>query len=480
MTGGIRRAAIGVACAFGLGFGVAAMAIARSPVPLHDWLTSPVASYRLAQGKVPHPVHLIRPPDKPLSALALLGEQIFFDQTLSGSGKVSCASCHSPEHAYGPVGAAPVAFGGPEAKTPGRRAVPSLMYLESEPNFSIGPDNEENEHMNLAQLAAAGAQTRRVQKTAHDTATTAANMVPQGGLFWDGRANTLQQQTYGPLLSPFEMDCGSIGRVAAKLEAAPYADQFRRLFGPRIFAAPGLTVAEAMSAVARYEVEDRDFHPFTSKFDDWLEGKVRFTPAEIRGWLLYNNPNKGDCGACHVDKPSPGGRPPLFTDHQYEALGVPRNPHIPENRNPRYYDLGICGPYRTDMRKQTQYCGMFLTPTLRNVATRHVFFHNGVYHTLKQVLDFYDYRDTEPRKVYPKGGDGKVEKFNDLPHKYWKNIDRADPPLNRRRGETPALTPAQEEDIIAFLKTLTDGFQASGPKPALARTASSRGHGPGA
>ena len=233
MTGGTRRAAIGIACAIGLG--VVATAIARSPVPLHDWLTSPVASYRLAQGEVPHPVHLIRPKPAPLSAMARLGRRIFFDKTLSGSGKVSCASCHSPEHAYGPAGAAPVAFGGPDAKTPGRRAVPSLMYLGSEPGFSIGPENDENEHMNLAQRAAAGATARRMRKTAHDTAATAANMVPQGGLFWDGRADTLQQQTYGPLLSPFEMANPAPAALAAKIRqrygralAALYTDRNRK------------------------------------------------------------------------------------------------------------------------------------------------------------------------------------------------------------------------------------------------------------
>lgn len=478
MARGTRRAIIVAAIASGLGLGAAAIAIARTPVPLCDWLANPVASYRLAQGEVPHPVRLVRPPASPLSAMARLGRRIFFDTSLSASGTMSCASCHNPRHAYGPAGRGPVALGGPAATTPGRRAVPSLEYLETEPNFSIGPDNAENEHVNLARLAATGARAKRVKKTARDTQTTAANMVPQGGLFWDGRANTLQQQTYGPLLGPFEMDGGSIARVAEKLRAAAYADRFTALFGPNIFVSARLAVAEAMSAVARYEVESPRFHPFTSKFDDWLEGKVRFTPAEIRGWRLYNNPDKGDCGACHVDQPSPDHRPPLFTDHQYEALGVPRNKHIAANDNPGYFDLGICGPYRTDMRGQTRYCGMFLTPTLRNVATRHVFFHNGVDHTLKQVLDFYDYRDTEPARIYPRGPDGKVEKFNDLPRKYRNNIDRTDPPLNRHPGEAPALTPAQEDDIIAFLKTLTDGYRS--PSPARAETASSHPRAPGA
>ncbi|MBU6449728.1 MAG: cytochrome-c peroxidase [Rhodospirillales bacterium] len=392
--------------------------------------------------------------------MAQLGKQVFFDASLSSSGRLSCASCHSPQHFYGPPNAQPVMFGGPYLTLPGVRAAPSLMYLETELNFSIGPDpaGEADILPTLPQLAAKAATTGRVTKTAQSTTQAAANLVPQGGLFWDGRADTLQQQAMGPLLNPFEMDGGSIARVAAKLRAAPYAGAFAQLFGADILNNPQMLVSEAMFAVARYQIEDVSFHPFSSKYDAWLEGNARFTPEEMRGYLLFNNPAKGDCAACHLDQPSAGGQPPLFTDHQYEALGVPRNPALTANSNPDYFDEGICGPYRSDLAKETQYCGMFLTPTLRNAATRHVFFHNGIYHSLRQVLDFYDFRDTAPGKIYPKGANGKVEKFNDLPKQFWSNIDISDPPFNRHRGEVPALTPVQEQDIIAFLKTLTDGY----------------------
>jgi cytochrome c peroxidase len=219
-----------------------------------------------------------------------------------------------------------------------------------------------------------------------------------------------------------------------------------------------MVVSEAMFAVARYQVEDPSFHPYSSKFDAWLEGKARLSPAEMRGYVLFNDPNKGDCGACHLDQPTVDDQPPLFTDHQFEALGVPRNPELAVNRNPKYYDLGICGPYRTDLAAQTQYCGMFLTPTLRNVATRRVFFHNGEYHDLRHVMDFYDFRDTNPEKIYPKDAKGQVEKYDDLPRADWANIDTADPPLTLQMGQTPALTGAEEKDIIAFLQTLDDGY----------------------
>ena len=435
---------------------------AQSPIPLRDWVRHPIASVVLARGGNPHPVHLVRPPTAPLSAMARLGRRVFFDPALSSSGRLSCASCHSPQHAYGPPGGQPAMFGGPALTRQGVRAVPSLMYLERQPNFSVGPDSAENETVNLAQLAARGMVAARTRKTAQDTAQTAVNMVPQGGLFWDGRADTLQGQALVPLLNPLEMDGGGVAVVAAKLRHASYAPRFVQLFGPGIFHSPRMAVAEALFAVARYEFEDPSFHPYTSKYDFWLEGRARLSRAELRGYLLFNDPRKADCAGCHLDRPTTDHLPPLFTDHQFEALGVPRNGALAVNRDPAYFDLGICGPLRTDMAAQTQYCGMFLTPTLRNVATRHVFFHNGIYHSLRQVLDFYDFRDTEPQKIYPPAPGGKVEKLNDIPPRYRGNVDVTDPPFDRKLGEKPAMSARDERDIIAFLKTLTDGYRPVG------------------
>lgn len=444
----------------------------RTPISIADWIAHPAASFKLAQGENPAPVVLIRPPQAPLSAMAELGKRIFFDQSLSASGKISCAFCHNPEHDYAPSNALAAQLGGPDLTSQGVRAVPSLMYLERQPNFYIGPDpaGDTDVPVPLPQLIAAGQTHARVTKTAQSTAQSAANIVPEGGLFWDGRVNTLQSQAMAPLLSPFEMDGGSIARVAAKLQAAPYAPLFYQLFGPDVFQTPNVAVSEALFAVARYQIEAQSFHPYSSKYDAWLEGKARLSPAELRGYVLFNDPNKGDCAACHLSQPTPDGPaslalPPLFTDHQFEALGAPRNPKLIANNDPNYYDLGICGPYREDLKSQTQYCGMFLTPTLRNSATRHVFFHNGVFDSLQQVLDFYNFRDTDPGKIYPKSANGTVEKFNDLPPKYLANIDNTDPPLNRTLGETPALTPGEEKDIIAFIKTLNDGYYTPAPTP---------------
>ncbi len=424
-------------------------------------LCLPAAPVR-AQAVNSHPYVLRLPPSHPLSVMAQLGERLFHDPRLSASGKMSCASCHDPARAYGPPGSAAVVLGGPDLKTPGFRAVPSLSYLYRQPGFTIGPDIENGTEpvINLQQQAQQAAGHSRTLKTALAPQAAAVNLVPQGGLFWDGRVDTLEQQVDGPLFNPAEMDAGTSGAVLAKLTTW-YARDFTLLFGPYVFKNPSLVLAEAMFAIGRYQIESPDFHPFSSKFDAWLAGRARFTRAEARGYQLFNDPAKGNCGACHLDQPGPDGTPPLFTDYQYEALGVPRNPAIPANRDPHYYDLGICGPFRTDMRDQRQYCGMFLTPTLRNTATRKVFFHNGVFHTLQQVLDWYVYRDLQPARFYPRDAAGHVVKYDDLPERYRANVDITDAPFDRRPGDAPALSEREIADVIAFLGTLTDGYEVS-------------------
>lgn len=392
--------------------------------------------------------------------MAELGKKLFYDPRLSASGRMSCAGCHDPERAYGPPGDAPVVLGGPDLRTPGLRAVPSLRYLYRQPPFSIGPDTsgDNDQVQTLAQQAQKATGRTRALKSASAPQAAAADLVPQGGLFWDGRVNTLQQQADGPMFSPFEMDAGDPATLAAKLKQADYAESFRRLFGPDIFHDAGLTVSEAMFAIGRYEEEDPSFHPFTSKFDAWLAGRARLSAAERRGYDAFNDPKRGNCAACHLDHPTRDGLPPLFTDFQYEALGVPRNAAIPANRDPGHRDLGLCGPVRSDMRDQTQYCGMFLTPSLRNTATRQVFFHNGVFHSLHAVLDWYVNRDLDPARFYPKDETGKVISYDDLPEAYRDNVDRTDAPFDRHPGDVSALSPAEIDDVIAFLKTLTDGY----------------------
>ncbi len=429
-------------------------------LPARQVLRQPWRATLLSLGINPAPVVLRVPPAQPLTAMAQLGRALFYDRALSASGRMSCASCHDPATGYGPPpGSGAVMFGGPALRTPGLRPPPSLAYLYRRLPFSIGPDNEQNEITLAAQLLHAAGPHPRALKSAADPTAAAANLVPQGGLFWDGRVDSLQAQADGPLFNPAEMDAGSPQRVAAIVRADPVlAPQFRRLFGARIFDDAQRTVSEALFAIARYQIEDPSFHAFDSKYDAWLQGRARLNRQQMRGYLAFIDPRRGNCAACHLAAPGRDGLPPLFTDAQYEALGVPRNPAIAADRDPAFHDLGLCGPVRQDLRTQQRYCGMFLTPTLRNVARRPVFFHNGVYHDLRQVLAFYDFRDTEPQRIYPRDAQGRVLRFNDLPAADRANVDSADAPFDRQRGQPSAMSARDRRDIIAFLRTLNDGW----------------------
>jgi cytochrome c peroxidase len=408
--------------------------------------------------------------DKPvaLSAVAELGRKMFFDPSLSGSGQLSCASCHSPDHAYGPANDLAVQFGGPDMKRTGVRAVPSLRYLEHTPNFSIGP-NPEMADNDPVPLAASGpvmptgdvkvASVAKASASAAARAAAEAN-VPQGGLDWDGRANTLQSQGLGPLLDPNEMDNHSAAEVLDRVKHAAYADNLKQLFGANVFDQPGLALDEALFALARFQSEEPSFHPYDSKYDAFLNGKAELSAAEMRGLKLFEDPLKGNCSSCHIDQPSRDGIfRPAFTDYQFEALGAPRNRDLAVNHDPNFYDLGLCGPMRQDYAGATSYCGVFKTPTLRNVATRKVFFHNGVFRSLGEVMHFYVERETEPAKWYPTLPNGQIDRYNDLPPKLRGNVDIIDAPFDSKLGAPPALNDAEIADVIAFMNTLTDGYQ---------------------
>lgn len=398
-------------------------------------------------GSNPCPVILRKPEIAPLSAMARLGKALFFDTGLSGSGRLSCASCHVPSAHFAPDTTLVFAQGGRNMDRHGTRAVPSLTYRERQPPFSVGPDNATSEAAPAPPSVSDLPPAQEGAKSAGNTGTSAQAMVPQGGLFWDGRADTLQTQAEGPLFDPNEM-AAKRENVVTRLRTAPYSPDLRRLIGPG--ASDTMLVAEAMFALARYQIEAPEFHSYSSRFDDWLEGKTRLTRDEAEGLALFDDPAKGNCAACHLSTVDAEGRPPLFTDHQYEALAAPRQARAMPGR----LDLGLCAAGRQDIGAVAAYCGFFRTPSLRNSATRHVFFHNGAFTSLRQVMDFYVLRDIDPARFYPRKADGTLALYDDLPRQYWPNIDKTDAPFGPRK--TPALTLQEREKIVSFLQTLTD------------------------
>ena len=125
---------------------------------------------------------------------------------------------------------------------------------------------------------------------------------------------------------------------------------------------------------------------------------------------------------------------------------------------PAYFDLGLCGPLRTDLRDRPDFCGRFRTPTLRNVAARQSFFHNGAVHDVAEAVRFYATRDTNPAHWYGREGrsaGGAPRAFDDLPERYRGNVESG-PPFGGKRGSKPALSERDIADIVAFLGTLTD------------------------
>jgi cytochrome c peroxidase len=363
-----------------------------------------------------------------------VGEKMFLDPSLSGSGKLACASCHSPDRAFGPPNALSVQLGGSDMRRPGFRAVPSLRYLQSVPQFT--------QHFH----------------DSDDEGDESVDAGPTGGLTWDGRVDHGADQARIPLTSSFEMG-STPAQVVAAVKAAPYAGELRDAFGATIFDNDEKAFDAILRSLEAFEQTPQKFYPYTSKFDAFLAGKATLNEAEMRGLELFNDEKKGNCAACHISQRAKDGSPPQFSDFGLIALGVPRNRALPVNKAPKFYDLGACGPERKDLKGEPEYCGIFRTPSLRNVATRKVFFHNGIYHSLDEAVRFYVQRDTNPEKFYPTVH-GKVQKFDDLPKRYWANVN-TEPPFDRKPGEKPALDEAEIKDVVAFLNTLTDGYQAA-------------------
>jgi cytochrome c peroxidase len=369
------------------------------------------------------------PPDVPvragavaLSPLAALGERLFRDEALSASGRMSCQTCHRPEFAHAAPPGDLVSTGGAALDRPGLRNAPSIRYAAFTPPFSVDDEG-----------------------------------VPSGGLFRDGRAQTLADQARQPFLDPREMANENASDVVAKLRRLGYAEAFAPVFGPDVLADDARAFEALATAIAQYEVENPDFRRFDSRYDAWLDGRAALTAQERRGLELFEDPRKGNCAACHPNRRGDDGSPPLFTDFTYDVLGLPRNAAIAANADPGFFDLGLCGPERKDLAERREWCGAFKVPTLRNVARTPPYFHNGALDDLRDAVDFYARRDTEPGHWFPAAG-GTVRKFDDLPPGLAGGVNTDEVPYDRKAGSEPALTPGEVDDIVAFLRTLDDGY----------------------
>jgi cytochrome c peroxidase len=352
------------------------------------------------------------------AARVALGRAIFFDSSLSEPAGTSCSSCHDPARAFSSQNGSEV--GVPRGSRPARlarRNSPSLLYLKYIPQFHYALEDE-------------------------DASATA----PFGGLFWDGRVDTITEQVRGPLLNPDEMNNHDAASVAAKIRQAAYAWAFEREFGAS--KDPKRTLTAVGQAVEAFLTTD-EMAPFSSKFDDFVRGRAKLSTLELLGMRLFKDPSKGGCVGCHrFNETATDPAMSLFTDYGYDAIAVPRNPELPRRRP----DLGLCErPDRLTPSNDGSNCARFRTPSLRNVAVRASYMHNGAFKSLRDVVAFYATRATDPKRWYKSG-----TKFEDVPAQYRGNVNIASIPYNRREGDVPALSEQEIDAIVAFLRTLSD------------------------
>ena len=344
--------------------------------------------------------------------LEKLGEALFHDENLSMNRTQSCASCHSPAQGFSdPRRSAEGAFSlGDDGDSLGNRNAPTASYAAFIPPF----------HQNSGAMWI-------------------------GGLFWDGRANSLEEQAGGPPLNPVEMGMPDKAALVQRLRDNPaYVERFASLFAPDILQ-DGERGFEAMTqAIAAFE-RSEELAPFSSKYDRYLAGKEELSKEEELGRTLFFSEQFTNCNLCHQLRSSPMGTQETFSDYSYHNIGVPRNPAISlEAGMPAdFIDEGLlANPQVSDPAQR----GKFRTPTLRNVAVTGPYMHNGVFQDLRTVVLFYNRYNskTEAAQINPETG------------KPWGAAPVPETLSVPELTHGPALDARRVDALVAFLKTLTD------------------------
>lgn len=319
-----------------------------------------------------------------------LGNLLYHDTNLSSPVGQSCASCHDMNTGFDDPNSANPSSIGADQQSFGTRNSPTASYSAFIPPPRFVP-----------------------------TQRGAQRLI--GGLFLDGRAASLEEQAKGPFLNPAEMGNDTEQDVITKIAESTYATEFELLFGDNILLNAEQAYNYIADAIAAFE-RSAIFSPFSSKFDQVQAGTASFTAAENRGLNIFNT--KGQCQVCH------DGNRRVFSNFSYRNIGVPSNPQLPAFIiDPNFIDLGLGA-----ISGNTQNNGEFRVPTLRNIVNTAPYMHNGVFTTLREVIEFYNTRDTtfsQPAEV---------------------NINIAQ---GGRLGELN-LTVNEVDDLIAFLETLSD------------------------
>jgi cytochrome c peroxidase len=436
-------------------------------------------------------------------AVVVLGKLLFFDKNLSVNRNTACGFCHIPETGF---------QGGIElinrtsVNQPG--SVRTRFSLRKPPSAAYAAFSPPLQYP-----------TKPGEAKCSDCFI--------GGNFWDLRAtglrlgNSSASQAQGSPVNPTEMANREPACIVRRISQGQYRTLFEKVFGPRAFdirwpanvdalcslpndnpqtrigsEVPGPSVTPWIVPLAtadRVRVQDTfdlmaraiaafeaspEVSPFSSKFDAFLVGNAKLSPEEMRGYALFNG--QGRCDRCHID---PKGDPrPLFTDSTTSNLGIPKNPalayytqtkpdqygYVGDPEGQAFVDLGVGGFLRSPENGNDswralapKFDGRFRTVTVRNVDKRpypefvKAYGENGYFKSLKEIVHFYNTRDTLPHCAVDSPGEGVT---------CWPV-----PEVPRNLNTTCCdlgLTDRQEDDLVAFLLTLTDGYFAQKAVPA--------------
>ncbi len=417
-----------------------------------------------------------REPAAPLSPTQQLGKAIFSDTELSFNRNQSCAACHAPA----------AGFSGPNSEINARGAV--------------------YEGSILGRFANVKPPTASYVTPAPVLYHTMEDGEPLfvGGLFFNGRAtgkklgSAAADQAQHPFLDPREMALPDAACVVYRVCNANHPDAYpvkpsdiwggeicqidwpktrdidadcSKLDEPLELAKESREKANAAfnrisRSIAAY-LASAEVSPYSSKFDFYLAGEAKLSAQEQLGMEVFMD--KGLCADCHILEPGPNGEPPLLTDFTYDNLGGPRNGENPfygqKAFNPegdKWVDLGLGGPLAEDPFYKSAAAaqqGKQKVPTLRNVDKRPApgfvksYTHNGYFKTLKGLVHFYNTRDTKPACPDPLTTEAEALAQNCWPEAEVKQN------MNKDELGNLKLTEAEEQALVAFMKTLSDGYQ---------------------
>ena len=432
---------------------------------------------------------LASPPDNQVQQIELLGKLLLYDKDLSVNRNEACAFCHMPEAGFaGPVSEINRTTG----SYPG--SVRTRFSERIPQTHSYAPLSPVLHYDDLKD-----------------------DLV--GGNFWDMRAtgrrlgNPAAEQAEGPPTNPVEMGLADFSCAVYRASRRPYRTLFEMVWGPQAFEvawpantdavcdSPGppaaddplpvhltpadrgrasATFDQMAQSIASYEAS-HEVTPFSSKYDAVRAGKAQFASLEQQGYELFRG--KAKCNGCHRD--GGPGEEPMFTDYTASNIGTPANPDLPyyaegkpddrgyvANRSgAAFVDFGVGGfladghplsqPSAVDARWKPlapQTRGRFQVPTLRNVDKRpspdfvKAYGHNGYFKSLKQIVHFYNTRDVLPRCSARDPGEGTA---------CWPAPETTEN-LNKSKVGNLELSNEEEDALVAFLRTLTDGFHSAG------------------